>query len=48
MDLAQAHHWGSLREIVCVCVGGGGCGDGGEGEGAGVRPGEAAEGLGRW
>lgn len=27
---------------------GGGCGDGGEGEGAGVRPGEAAEGLGRW
>lgn len=22
MDLAQAHHWGSLREIVCVCVGG--------------------------
>lgn len=30
-----------------MCVGGG-CGDGGEGEGAGVRPGEAAEGLGRW
>jgi hypothetical protein len=47
VDLAQAHHWGSLREIVCVCWGGG-CGDGGEGEGAGVRPGEAAEGLGRW
>jgi hypothetical protein len=46
VDLAQAHHWGSLREIVCVCGGGGG--RGGEGEGAGVRPGEAAEGLGRW